>query len=187
MPSAGLVILDRDGVINEDSPDFIRSPDAWRAIPGSLDAIARLTRSGWRVAVATNQSGIARGLFDQATLEAIHLRMLMAVEAAGGRIEVIAHCPHGPHSNCDCRKPRPGLLHSIAAQLARPIAAAPCVGDSLRDLMAARAAGCQPVLVRTGRGRETEARLGEIPDTATTIPVFDDLQGFVADLTGSSS
>lgn len=192
--TAGLVILDRDGVINEDSPDFIRSPEAWQPIPGSLDAISRLTRVGWRVAVATNQSGIARGLFDAATLEAIHLRMLAAVEAAGGKIEVIAYCPHGPDDGCACRKPEPGLLYQIAARTRLPIAAAPCVGDSLRDLIAARTAGCKPVLVRTGKGRESEAVLdgmggmeGMEGMDGAKVAVFDDLQAFVRDLTGACS
>lgn len=185
MAAAGLVILDRDGVINEDSPDFIRSPDAWQPIPGSLEAIAGLTGAGWRVAVATNQSGIARGLFDEAVLEAIHRRMRAAVEAAGGRIEVIAYCPHGPHENCGCRKPEPGLLLQIAAATGLPIASAPCVGDSLRDLVAARSAGCRPVLVRTGKGRETEARLDE-PGAPSRVPVFDDLRGFVGELLSGS-
>lgn len=185
MTAVGLVILDRDGVINEDSPDFIRSPEAWQPIPGSLEAIALLTRAGWRIAVATNQSGLARGLFDVATLEAIHRRMLIAVEAAGGRIEVIAHCPHGPDDRCGCRKPEPGLMHQIAARTGLPLAAAPCVGDSMRDLIAASAAGCRPVLVRTGKGRETEAGLhgAESPSVA----VFDDLHAFVLDLTGVRS
>lgn len=182
MAAIGLVILDRDGVINEDSPDFIRSPEAWRPIPGSLEAIGQLTRAGWCVAVATNQSGIARGLFDEATLGAIHLRMLAAVEAVGGRIEVIAYCPHGPHDGCSCRKPEPGLLYQIAVRTGRSIVTAPCVGDSLRDLIAAQTAGCRPVLVRTGKGRETEAGLED-----ASIAVFDDLQMFVRDLTGSRS
>lgn len=182
MDVIGLVILDRDGVINEDSPDFIRSPEAWRPIPGSLDAIGRLTHAGWRVAVATNQSGIARGLFDEDMLEAIHLRMRAAVESVGGVIEVIAYCPHGPDDFCSCRKPKPGLLHQIAVRTGLPIAAAPCVGDSLRDLIAAQTAGCSPVLVRTGKGRETEAGLGN-----WIVPVFDDLQTFVRDLTRSGS
>ncbi|MFP4245242.1 MAG: D-glycero-beta-D-manno-heptose 1,7-bisphosphate 7-phosphatase [Ectothiorhodospira sp.] len=166
---ARLVILDRDGVINRDSPDYIKSPQEWIPLPGSLEAIARLTRAGWRVAVATNQSGLARGLFDAATLEAIHDRMRRAVEAAGGRIDCIHHCPHGPDDGCDCRKPRPGLLHRIADDLGVSLAGVPAVGDSARDLEAARAAGCRPLLVRTGNGERTLAR-GALPPETQVFP-----------------
>ncbi|MFP4683423.1 MAG: D-glycero-beta-D-manno-heptose 1,7-bisphosphate 7-phosphatase [Ectothiorhodospira sp.] len=175
---ARLVILDRDGVINRDSPDYIKSPQEWIPLPGSLEAIARLTRAGWRVAVATNQSGLARGLFDAATLEAIHDRMRRAVEAAGGRIDCIHHCPHGPDDGCDCRKPRPGLLHRIADDLGVSLAGVPAVGDSARDLEAARAAGCRPLLVRTGNGARTLARGGLPPETQ----VFPDLAAVVEHL-----
>lgn len=168
---APLVILDRDGVINQDSPDYIKSPGEWIPLPGSLEAIARLTRAGWRVAVATNQSGLARGLFDPAILEAIHARMCQAVEAAGGRIHLIQYCPHGPEDGCDCRKPRPGLFHRIARDLDVSLAGVPAVGDSARDLEAARAAGCRPILVRTGNGEGTLARGACPPNT----PVFADL------------
>ncbi|MFP4079669.1 MAG: D-glycero-beta-D-manno-heptose 1,7-bisphosphate 7-phosphatase [Ectothiorhodospira sp.] len=175
---ARLVILDRDGVINRDSPDYIKSPQEWIPLPGSLEAIARLTRAGWRVAVATNQSGLARGLFDAATLEAIHDRMRRAVEAAGGRIDLIHHCPHGPDDGCDCRKPRPGLLHRIADDLGVSLAGVPAVGDSARDLEAARAAGCRPLLVRTGNGERTLARGALPPETL----VFPDLAAVVEHL-----
>lgn len=151
------VILDRDGVINHDSDAFIRAPEQWHPIPGSLEAIAALTRGGWRVTVATNQSGIARGLLDEPTLERIHARLRAAAEAAGGRIEAIAHCPHGPDTDCPCRKPRPGLYRQLAERLGAGLQGVPVIGDSQRDLEAARAVGARPILVRTGKGERTLA------------------------------
>jgi D-glycero-D-manno-heptose 1,7-bisphosphate phosphatase len=150
-----LVILDRDGTINRDSEQHIKSPAEWKPIPGSLEAIARLTQNGWRVAVATNQSGIARGLFDMSTLNAIHAEMHRAVGQAGGRIDAIFFCPHAADSNCECRKPKPGLLHEIASRFGVELDGVPMIGDSLRDVAAAAAAGAQPWLVLTGNGRKT--------------------------------
>ena len=150
-----LVILDRDGTINEDSDNYIKSPLEWKPIPGSLEAIARLTQGGWRCVVATNQSGIARGLFDMATLNAIHAEMHRAVNQAGGRIEAIFFCPHAADSNCQCRKPKPGLLLEISKRLDAALAGVPMIGDSLRDLEAAAAAGAKPWLVLTGKGKKT--------------------------------
>ncbi|MFO0965182.1 MAG: D-glycero-beta-D-manno-heptose 1,7-bisphosphate 7-phosphatase [Gemmataceae bacterium] len=150
------ILLDRDGVINFDSDAFIKSPEEWRPIPGSVEAIARLHRAGWKVLVATNQSGLARGLLDDKTLAAIHAKMHRAVQDAGGWIDDIAFCPHGPEDGCDCRKPRAGLLFHLAHKWRLNLNALPCVGDSLRDLQAAHAAGCRPILVRTGNGRKTE-------------------------------
>jgi len=164
-----LVILDRDGVINHDSDKFIKHPDEWRPIPGSLDAIARLTQSGWRVVVATNQSGIGRGLFDMATLNAIHAKMHRAVSQAGGRIEAVFYCPDTDESQSPCRKPNPGMLHAIAERFNVELDHAPCVGDSLRDLQAAAAVGAQPILVLTGKGRKTRAA-GNLPETTTIYP-----------------
>jgi D-glycero-D-manno-heptose 1,7-bisphosphate phosphatase len=166
-----LIILDRDGVINFDSDQFIKSPDEWKPIPGSLEAIARLTREGWRVVVATNQSGLARGLFEMATLNAIHAKMHKAVSQAGGRIEAVFYCPHAADMNCACRKPKPGLFDEIAARYGRDLADVPSVGDSLRDLQAAASVGARPLLVRTGKGEKTLAA-GGIPDNT---PVFSDL------------
>lgn len=165
------VILDRDGVVNHDSEAFIRAPEQWHPIPGSLEAIAALTREGWRVTVATNQSGIARGLLDEPTLERIHARLRAAVAAAGGRIEAIAYCPHGPDAGCPCRKPRPGLYRQLAARLGAGLQGVPVIGDSQRDLEAARAVGARPILVRTGKGEQTlaagEGRIEEVyPDLA---------------------
>ena len=151
------IILDRDGVINEDSDAFIKSPDEWVPIPGSLEAIELLTRKGFRIAVLTNQSGIARGYFDEAMLARIHAKMMDAVAERGGKIEAIFHCPHGPEDFCDCRKPKPGLFHQFAAHFKVDTVGIPAIGDSFRDLEAARAVGASPILVETGNGRRTLA------------------------------
>ncbi|HTQ74875.1 MAG TPA: D-glycero-beta-D-manno-heptose 1,7-bisphosphate 7-phosphatase [Burkholderiales bacterium] len=164
-----LVVLDRDGVINYDSEDFIKTPDEWRPIPGSLEAIARLTQSGWRVVVATNQSGISRGLLDMATLNAIHAKMHRAVSQAGGRIEAVFYCPDTDESRSPCRKPNPGMFHAIADRFNASLADAPCVGDSLRDLQAAAAVGARPILVLTGKGKRTRGA-GNLPASTTIYP-----------------
>jgi len=160
-----LIILDRDGVINQDRAEFVKSPDEWVALPGSLAAIARLSRAGWRVVVATNQSGLARGLFDMAALNAIHAKLRHELAAQGGMIEAIFVCPHGPHDGCSCRKPLPGLFAQIARRYDVALDNVPAVGDSLRDLQAAAAAGCQPYLVLTGNGTQTQTRAGLPPGT----------------------
>jgi D-glycero-D-manno-heptose 1,7-bisphosphate phosphatase len=173
-----LVVLDRDGTINHDSDQYIRSPEEWRPIKGSLEAIARLTQAGWHVVVATNQSGIARGLFDVATLNAIHQAMHAAVLQSGGRIDAIFFCPHAADSDCECRKPKPGLLHEIARRMNVDLASVPVVGDSLRDLQAAGAAGARPILVLTGKGRKTRDA-GGLPQGTR---VFADLAAAAAQL-----
>jgi D-glycero-D-manno-heptose 1,7-bisphosphate phosphatase len=150
-----LVILDRDGTINQDSDNYIKSPAEWKPIPGSLEAIARLTQGGWRIVVATNQSGIARGLFDMATLNAIHAEMHRAVGQAGGRIDAVFFCPHAADSHCECRKPKPGLLREISARMGVALDGVPIIGDSLRDVEAAAAVGAKPWLVLTGKGKKT--------------------------------
>ena len=160
-----LVILDRDGVINHDSDEYIKSPDEWKPIPGSLEAIARLTQAGYRVVVATNQSGIGRGLFDMATLNAIHDKMHRAVGQAGGRIDAVFFCPHAQDANCDCRKPKPGMLRRSPSASTSSLKGVPCVGDSLRDLQAAAAVGAQPILVLTGKGKKTQREGGLPPGT----------------------
>ena len=160
-----LVVLDRDGVINVDSALYIRSPEEWKPIPGSLEAIARLNQDGWRVVVATNQSGIGRGLLDMATLNAIHDKMHKALAQAGGRIDAIFYCPHGEEAGCECRKPRAGLLTDIAHRFNVSLAGVPCVGDSLRDLQAAAQVHAQPMLVLTGKGKQTVAAGGLPTDT----------------------
>ncbi|KAA6187480.1 D-glycero-beta-D-manno-heptose 1,7-bisphosphate 7-phosphatase [Thiohalocapsa marina] len=171
-----MVILDRDGVINQDSDAFIKSPEEWLPIPGSLEAIATLGNAGFTVAVATNQSGIARGLFDIDTLGAIHQQMMRRLADLGGHVDAIAFCPHGPGDGCRCRKPAPGLLLELGRRLGRPLAGVPVVGDSLRDLEAAVGVGASPILVRTGKGRRTEQTL---PETLAGIPIADDLQAAV--------
>lgn len=173
-----LIILDRDGTINFDSDQYIKSPDEWRPIPGSLEAIARLTQAGYRLVVATNQSGIARGLFDVATLNAIHDAMHRAVAQAGGRIEAVFFCPHAADSDCACRKPKPGMLLEIGRRFNAALEDVDMVGDALRDLQAADAAGARPVLVLTGKGQSTQDA-GGLP---AATRAFSDLATFAAQL-----
>ena len=158
-----LVILDRDGVINVDSAQFIKSPAEWKPIPGSLEAIARLNQNGYTVVVATNQSGIGRGLFDMETLNSIHTKMHKALFTLGGRIDAIFYCPHPADSACDCRKPKPGMFKRISETLNVNLKGVPAIGDSLRDLQAGAALGCSPMLVRTGKGEKTKAE-GNLPE-----------------------
>jgi D-glycero-D-manno-heptose 1,7-bisphosphate phosphatase len=150
-----LLIIDRDGVINEDSDAYIKSVEEWIPIPGSIEAIAQLSKAGWTVAVATNQSGIARGYYPTATLDAMHERLRGLVAEQGGEVGLIVHCPHGPDDGCDCRKPKPGMLKTIAAHYAVELAGLWFVGDSKGDLEAALAVDAQPVLVKTGKGERT--------------------------------
>ena len=164
-----LIILDRDGVINYDSDEFIKHPDEWRPIPGSLEAIARLTQSGWRVVVATNQSGVGRGLMDMASLNAINSKMHKAVNQAGGRIEAVFYCPDTAESESPCRKPNPGMFFAIAERLNVALDRAPCVGDSLRDLQAAAAVGAHPILVLSGKGAKTRSD-GKLPEGTAVYP-----------------
>lgn len=164
-----LLVLDRDGVINHESQDFIREPREWRPLPGSLEAIAELGKAGWTIAVATNQSGLGRGYFDETTLDEIHARMRAAVAEAGGALGRIVYCPHLPEAGCPCRKPLPGLLNQLSTIYSVPAGEMLVVGDSLRDIEAALAVGARPILVRTGNGLEHEAAA---PDGVT---VTDDL------------
>ncbi|MBB3141769.1 D-glycero-beta-D-manno-heptose 1,7-bisphosphate 7-phosphatase [Halomonas organivorans] len=174
-----LVILDRDGVINQDSDDYVKSLDEFLPYPQAITAIARLSQAGWTVVVATNQSGIARGYYDEATLAAMHERLNTLVADAGGQIAAIAHCPHGPSDGCECRKPLPGLLKRLGAELGiEDLTGGWMVGDSLRDLEAGEAVGCHPVLVRTGKGERTLAKYPELTSDGRTS-LFDDLAAFV--------
>ncbi|MES2771989.1 MAG: D-glycero-beta-D-manno-heptose 1,7-bisphosphate 7-phosphatase [Pseudomonadota bacterium] len=173
-----LVILDRDGVINADSAQFIKSPAEWKPIPGSLEAIARLNQAGYRVVVATNQSGIGRGLFDMDTLNAIHDKMHRAVQLVGGRIDAIFYCPHPADSKCSCRKPKAGMFERIAHCFNIDLAGTPAIGDSLRDLQAAATAGARPILVLTGKGLMTQSE-GNLPNGTL---VFASLSAAVDDL-----
>ena len=174
-----LVILDRDGVINFDSDQYIKSPTEWRPLPGSIEAIARLYQNGYRVAVATNQSGIGRGLFDMATLNAINDKMMEMVFRQGGRIDALFFCPHTAAENCNCRKPRTGMFEEIALRFHTELKGVPCIGDSLKDLQAAEAVGGQPMLVLTGKGTRTHTE-GGVPKKTL---VFDDLADATRHLT----
>ncbi len=169
------IILDRDGVINYDSADFIKSADEWLPIPGSLEAISRLSQSGYRIVIVSNQSGIARKKLTIDDLNEIHQKMIMHLGQYGGSIEAIVFCPHGPRQGCDCRKPKPGMLFDIANRLRISLKEVYFVGDSQRDLDAAQAAGAKPVLVRTGNG----AVLDDSDTVPVDIPVYSDLAEFV--------
>jgi len=170
MPTQRYVLLDRDGVINHDSDTFIKSPDEWQPIDGSLDAIALLNVHGYQVIVVTNQSGVARGLFDEAMLEKIHAKMHRLVHEKGGQIAAIYYCPHGADSTCDCRKPKPGLLKTFAADFHADLTTIAVIGDSLRDLQAADVVGAKPILVKTGKGQQTLMNNPQL-----NIPVFETL------------
>lgn len=170
--SSCLVILDRDGVINHDSSEFVKTADEWLPLDGSIDAIAALSQAGFTVAIASNQSGLARGLFDSVALDEMHEKMRGLLAAAGGQVEHIAICPHGPDDGCDCRKPRPGLLQQIARRFDVDLTDAAVIGDSLRDIQAASAVSARPMLVRTGNGEKTEKAL---PESLAHIEIYDDL------------
>ena len=146
-----LVILDRDGTINSDSDDFVKTPEEWMPLPGALEAIARLNQAGWHVVIASNQSGLGRGLFDVASLNAMHAKMHKMLAAVGGRIDAVFYCPHAPEESCNCRKPLPGLFEQIGSRFGVPLKGVPTAGDSTRDLQAGSAAGCEPHLVLTGK------------------------------------
>ena len=178
-----VVILDRDGVINHDSENYIRSPAEWLPIEGSLEAIAKLYSAGFRIFVITNQSGIARGYLSAESLQAIHQKMLLAVEQSGGRIERVFFCPHHPQDGCQCRKPQTGLIDQLRNYLQTDITGTPFVGDSLSDLQVAHASGCLPILVKTGKGQQTLRNL-----TAPLPLVFSDLAAsaqWIIDETGA--
>lgn len=160
-----LIILDRDGVINVDSDEYVKHPDEWHPIAGSLEAIARLHRAGWRIVVATNQSGLARGYFDSGLLNAMHQKCRDLLAPLGGAIDAFFVCPHGPDDDCNCRKPSPGLFTEIGRRFDVPLQGVPAVGDSLRDLQASAAAGCTPWLVETGNGLKTRQSKDLPPNT----------------------
>jgi len=174
-----LLIIDRDGVINHDSAAFIKSPEEWRPIPGSLEAIARLSKAGFRIAVATNQSGVARGLYDVPTLHAMHAKMHRLVNEAGGHIDAVFFCPHHEDANCECRKPRPGMIFEILRRFEIEPSRSCMIGDRLSDLQAGHSAGCRTILVLTGVGQQT-LKAGGMP-AGTTVRV--DLAAIAAELT----
>lgn len=173
-----LLILDRDGVINEDSPDYIKTPEEWLPIAGSLEAIGELSRSGWTIVVATNQSAIGRKMIAVDALNRIHAKMHRAIAGQGGHVDAVFFCPHGPDAGCVCRKPNPGMILDISSRFHVPCSQLTMVGDSQRDLQAIAAAGGKPVLVRTGNGIKTEQK-GLMPEGTQ---VFDDLAAFAAHL-----
>ncbi|ETX12186.1 histidinol phosphate phosphatase [Marinomonas ushuaiensis DSM 15871] len=170
-----IILLDRDGVINQDSDQYVKSVEEWLPLPGSIKSIAALSKAGFKVFVVTNQSGIARGYYDEATLQTMHDKMISLVKEEGGHISGIQYCPHGPDDNCTCRKPKSGMIEAIEAQLGLSFQEHPAimVGDSLRDLQAGEARGCAPVLVLTGKGRETQYKKIDFPFT-----VYTDLSAF---------
>jgi D-glycero-D-manno-heptose 1,7-bisphosphate phosphatase len=180
-----LIVLDRDGVINHDSDEFVKNLSEFVFIPGSIEAIARLSQAGFFIAVATNQSGLARGLVLEDELHKMHQSLFDAVKRLGGKIEMVAFCPHGPDAACDCRKPQPGLLKTISAELNIPLDHTVVVGDSYRDLESAWAVGASAVLVLTGKGERT---LQAHPELKHTTPIYNDLAGFAVDfLKGASA
>ena len=174
-----ICILDRDGTINEDSEDFVKSPGEWRPLPGSLEAIARLNHAGWHVVIVTNQSGLGRGLFDMSELNAMHAKMHAMLAAVGGKVDAIFFCPHTPEDNCSCRKPLPGLYQQIADRYGVDLRGMPTVGDSVRDLVAGAAIGCQPHLVLTGKSAQYRGRALPEGFPADTR-VHEDLAAFAA-------
>ena len=182
-----LLILDRDGTLNRSRDDHVACPDEWEALPGALEAVARLNQGGWHVVLATNQSGIGRGLFDMASLNAIHAKMHRQLSAMGGRVDAVFFCPHAPEDGCDCRKPAPGLFHQIAARFGIPLANLPAAGNAVRHVQAAAAAGCPAHLLLTGKSEHLRGRLGlgadaDLAVLAPELPpgtrVHDDLNAF---------
>lgn len=178
-----LIVLGRDGILNVYREDHVKEPHEWQPIPGALEAVARLNQHGWHVVVATNQSGIGRGLFDMASLNAVHAQMMKLLAAQGGRIDAVFFCPHAPEESCDCRKPLPGMLHDIARRYGVDLRHVPLVGDTLRDLLTAQAAGCEPHLVLSGRAAALgDAELAQIVAQVPTARVHADLAAFADDL-----
>ncbi len=173
-----LIILDRDGVINEDSDNYIRSVDEWVPVPGSIKAIADLSKAGYTITVATNQSGLARGYFPESELHAMHNKMNTLVEAEGGEIKTILFCPHGPDDHCNCRKPAPGMVEQLLSLYSAQAGKTWVVGDSLRDLQAGLSAGCKAALVKTGKGERTLKAIAEKEPQLESIPLFNNLKEF---------
>ena len=178
-----LIILDRDGTINEDRDDYVKSPDEWVPIPGALEAIARLNHAGWHTVVATNQSGLGRGTFDMTTLNAMHTKMNQLLAKQGGRIDAVFFCPHSPVDSCQCRKPLPGLFVQIGERFGVDLTDVPVVGDALRDLQAGVAVGCQPHLVRSGKSAQLDAaQLARLCEQVPGTQVHDSLAAFAEHL-----
>jgi D-glycero-D-manno-heptose 1,7-bisphosphate phosphatase len=182
-PIVKLVILGRDGILNQFRDDHVKAPEEWAPIPGALEAVARLNHAGWHAVLATNQSGIGRGMIDMASVNAVHAHMLRELMAVGGRLDAVFFCPHTPEDGCDCRKPLPGLMHEIGKRYGIDLTHVPMVGDTLRDLQAAQAAGCEPHLVLSGRAErldptQVQQLVDQVPDTR----VHRDLEAFAEHL-----
>lgn len=173
------IILDRDGVINHDSDDYIKSESEWMPLPRSIEAIVKLGQHGYRIAVITNQSGIRRGMFDLNTLESMHNKLRRLAQDAGGHVDCIYFCPHGPDDNCTCRKPKTGMYEQFALEHDIDLKGIPAVGDSYHDLQAAAAMGCLPMLVKTGKGLRTLQQHPNLP-----YPIFEDLYDVVQHIVG---
>ncbi|MBS1176759.1 MAG: gmhB [Proteobacteria bacterium] len=167
-PIPKLIILGRDGILNEFREDHIKAPEEWVAVPGALEAVSRLNHAGWHVVVATNQSGIGRGMIDMTAVNAVHAHMLRSLQALGGRMDAVFFCPHTPEDHCDCRKPLPGMALDIGRRYGVDLRLVPMVGDTLRDLQAAQAAGCEPHLVRSGRAAALSA--AEVAELIAQVP-----------------
>lgn len=183
MQAPKLVILGRDGILNRFREDHVKEPAEWEPIPGALEAVARLNHAGWHVVVATNQAGIGRGMIDMASVNAVHLHMMKMLAAKGGRLDAVFFCPHTREELCDCRKPQPGMMRDIALRYGADLGQVPMVADTLRDLEAARAAGCPPHLLRTGRaGLVSEAEVGQWVAAVPGTLVHADLDAFVSHL-----
>ena len=175
-----LVILGRDGILNVYREDHVKSPDEWEPIPNALEAVARLNHAGWHTVVATNQAGIGRGMIDMASINTVHQRMMQRLAEVGGRLDAVFFCPHTPEDDCDCRKPKPGLMKQIAQRYGIELRTVPMVADTLRDLQAAHAAGCEPHLVRTGRAAAlTDKQVVDIVQQVPMTEVHDNLGEFV--------
>ena len=168
-PIPKLIIVGRDGILNEFRADHIKAPEEWVAVPGALEALCRLNHAGWHVVVATNQSGIGRGMIDMSAVNAVHAHMMRSLQTLGGRIDAVFFCPHTADAHCECRKPKPAMLIEAGRRFGADLETVPCIGDSLRDLQAAEAAGAQPMLVLTGKGEKT-LREGNFPASTSIFP-----------------
>ena len=181
-----LLILGRDGILNEYREDHVKAPEEWVPIRGALEALSRLNHAGWHAVVATNQAGIGRGMIDMAAVNAIHQQMVRLAQASGGRIDAVFFCPHTPEERCDCRKPLPGMMREIGRRYGVDLRAVPMVADTLRDLLAAQAAGCVPHLVLSGRAADLDdASLRQILQQVPGTTVHRDLAAFADHLVGS--
>ena len=178
-PVLKLVILGRDGILNEYREDHVKAPNEWQPIDGALEAVARLNHAGWHAVVATNQSGIGRGMIDMASVNAVHAHMMQRLMAVGGRLDAVFFCPHTPEDQCDCRKPQPGLMKEIARRYGIDLKLVPMVSDTLRDMLAAQAAGCEPHLVLSGRSAGLDdAQIAHVMAQVPGVHLHDSLDGF---------